>query len=187
MSETNRDEVKRFTQPEIISVLKKNSNEWLVTEINGHTWFSDGRVCIRCDGEELGDTTIFKKSELWKTAMAAILNGARDGYVRAEHGFMCGGFSFGYFGAFIPRVEQPVITYLNEMYVRAVLRASVQAEIWTHPQDPHKLAAFVLDGELIGVIMPMKTGTVIMDFTKMPEIPFLEDEVLYHVEEDDAE
>jgi len=129
-----RDEVKTFTQAEIIARLKKGADQWIVAEMNGHTWFSDGKAAIRCDGQALDNTHVwFNHAGAWVAAIVKIIERIPDGYVQAIEGCLCGAFTYGYSRLFTsPDFETHV--YLNERYVRAVWRSRLQADAWINPE-----------------------------------------------------
>ena len=175
-----RDQVKTFTQAEIITRLKKDADQWLVAEINGHTWFSDGRMVVRCDGQKLDDTHVwFTNAGAWKRALVKLIERIPDGYTQAIEGCLFGAFTYGYSRLYTaPDFETHV--YLNEMYVRAVWRSRLQAVAWVKPKEPYQCAVFVDDGEIVASIMPLRD--IIQDgllLKGLPEIPFLEDAALY--------
>ena len=175
-----RDEVKTFTQAEIIARLKKGADQWIVAEINGYTWFSDGKGIIRCDGEALDNKHVwFSRSDAWEAALVKVIERIPDGYVQAIEGCLCGAFTYGYSRLFTsPDFETHV--YLNEMYVRAVWRSRLQADVWINPEDPRRCAMFVDEGTIVASIMPL--SDIRQDrllLKNLPEIPFLEDAALY--------
>ena len=177
-----RDQVKTFTQAEIIARLKKGADQWLFAEINGHTWFSDnhGRMVVRCDGEKLDDTHVWMDNAgAWKRALVKLIERIPNGYAQAIEGCLCGAFAYGYSRLYTaPDFETHV--YLNEMYVRAVCRSRPQAVALVKPKEPYQCAVFVDDGEIVASVMPLRDilsdGLLLKD---LPEIPFLEDAALY--------
>ena len=174
-----RSEVRKFTQHEIIEVLKNSSDQWIVTEIQGHTWFSDGKACIKCDGEKTEESLYFNQADQLNRVVAKLIAGLPAGYVRSVPGRLFGEFAKGYCRVFtaVP-ICDGTFAYLNEMYVRAVCLAS---EVWTHPADQSKHVCFVLEGQVVAVVMPLKDETFTgIKLEDLPEIPFLEDAALYY-------
>jgi len=173
-----RDEVKTFTQSEIIALLKKGADQWVVSEINGCTWFSDGKAIIRCDGEAL-DNTHVQFSRAWESAIFIVIERIPDGYVEAIEDCLCGSFIYGYSRLFTSP-DRETHVYLNEMYVRAVWRSRVQADVWINPEEPRGAAMFVDEGKIVAAIMPLSDIRKDQILLKhLPEIPFLEDAALY--------
>lgn len=176
-----RSELRKFTQHEIIEVLKQSRDQWIVCELHGRNWFSDGSAVIQCE-EPLAEQVWFNRAGSWKSALEKLIATVPEGYVGAIVGRLFGGFGGGYTRLYTDTRKMATHVYLNEMYVRAIGHDGAVA--WMHPDDEHKHIVFTRDNVVIGSVMPLRNGTC-GSLDELPEIPFLEDEALYYCNPED--
>ncbi len=173
--------VRQFSKPEILAALKRFADNWLVIAVDGVNYWCDGSAIIACeDPESSGSST--GERERWEAGIQKQLAAAREhinagfGYSPAPAGPLVGSFERGYYRRYSG-------VHLQERYVRAFGPGVV---VWVAGES--KPVIFTnLAWELLGVVMPVvdkKRARIPLAAT--PEIPFLEDEVLYHdCEEED--
>lgn len=185
--------IRMFTQAEIIAALRGRAPRWLCAMIDGVTWFCDGRLCVRAEGETLGRGIIPAcDAKRWEAAMSKMAAVTPEHYVMASQGSLFGEFGTGYARAFYgPYAPSKLLicgglgncvatTYLDERYFRAVERSAPAPRAWIHCTDPKSPLYFVADGKVVAIVMPLKCDYPYLRYEELPEVPFLEDAVLYH-------
>ena len=170
-----RSELRKFTQHEIVEVLKQSCDQWIVCKLHGRNWFSDGCAIIQCE-EPLAEHVWLNRADSWKSALEKLVSAIPEGYVEAIEGRLFGGFCGGYTRLYTDTRKMVTHAYLNEMYVRAI---GHDATAWMHPDNEHKEVVFMRDNAIVGSVMPLRNGTS-GPLDELPEIPFLEDAALYY-------
>ncbi len=161
----------------IISALKNFADQWMVVKVGSNHWFSDGSAILMCEGPENHRCVHPDKLNCWREGIAQNLERAekRAGYQLAAKGTLVGAFKGGgYFRQFTGHAGRGAV-YLNERYVRAV--DADQAWVAGAPKSP---VVLTLAGKLMGFVMPVGARRGTSPMPQRPEVPFLEDEVLYH-------
>ena len=176
-----------MNQKEMIERLKKQSDfGWIVCEIEGRRWFSDGRIGLEC--AEGIFTAGIQKLDVWMRGLTKYAVGVPAGYTTALVCEMRGAFSV----AYVRRIAvegAEVSTYVQEAYFRSIGQVSA---VWIKPGIEGEKAPlyFERDGKLVAFLMPMKQHSGIGGFpavADLPEIPFLEDAVCFHTCPEDEE
>ena len=167
-----RRETQMMPQHDIIGFLKRAREFWIVTTVNGAAFFSDQRAIVECAETEAHSGLSGPEAKQWASAITRLMASVPDGYAPAIAGCLCGEFGNDYVRLYS---SAGTFTYLNEVYVRAV----GDAIPWMHLTDSGQAVYFVRDGRVVASIMPVK-GLGGRDLSEEPEVPFLEDAVLYH-------
>jgi hypothetical protein len=130
----------------------------------------DGRIMVAC-GLDLADKATYpiaaKVPEKWEEIRAVEM-------LPAIKGPLIGSFGYAYVRKVMCGAE---FAYVAEWYIRC-FPEDAQWEI-TRDNPAEGPVRVGLNGEMIGVVMPISNTDGWLD--GLPEIPFLEDEALYHV------
>ena len=163
-----------MTPDERFEKIKQQSQNWVVIQLDEQRWFCNIHLIVPtlsgCGAQTSSDIDRWKKGI--QKYIAQLPKGARRADPASE---LRGSFELGYLRFYTATVDclTKQTEALDERYVRAM---PDDTAVFFNPTLGGPL--YFMQGDAIaGIVMPMRPGMIP---TGQPEVPYLEDAVLYH-------